>query len=97
MDFPERRLSSDEIETLKLPLQNDLIAVFGVIGDEADRLLDEAVREGWTPDEYIDAIVRMIDGDNRAPEAVAVPKLEELQVIEKSLTDLVRRKRRAIT
>jgi len=54
------------------------------------------VREGWTPDEYIDAIVRMIDGDNRPPEAVAVPKLEELQVIEKSLTDLVRRKRRAI-
>lgn len=88
MDIPERHLSTAEVQSLSLPLQNDLIAIFGVIGDAADRLLDKAVAEGWTPERLIDEIVRMIDGDNRAPETVATPKLEELSVNKSQLQTL---------
>jgi hypothetical protein len=80
MTITERPLSTSEVQALSLPLQNDLTAIFGVIGDEADRLLDKAVTEGWTPDELIDAIVRMIGGDNRATETVAVGPLQNLSV-----------------
>ena len=85
MDIPERRLSTAEVQELSLPLQNDLIAIFGVIGDAADRLLDKAVSEGWTPEVLIDEIVRLIDGDNRAPDSTVTPKVDQLRFIEKSL------------
>lgn len=88
MDILERRLSTAEVQTLSLPLQNDLIAIFGVIGDAADRLLDKAVTEGWTPEVFIDELVRLIAGDNRAPETVATPKLEELSVNKSQLQTL---------
>ena len=88
MDIPERRLSTAEVQELSLPLQNDLIAIFGVIGDAVDRLLDKAVREGWTPEVLIDEIVRLIDGDNRAPETVAMTKVEELKVNKSRLQTL---------
>jgi hypothetical protein len=82
MDIPERRLSTAEFQDLSLPLQNDLIAIFGVIGDAADRLLDKAVSEGWTPEVLIDEIARLIDGDNRAPETVAIGPLSNLSVLQ---------------
>jgi hypothetical protein len=82
MTIPDRPLSTSEVQALSLPLQNDLTAIFGVIGDEADRLLDKAVAEGWTPDELIDAIVRMIDGDNRAPETVAVGPMGQIEILQ---------------
>ena len=88
MDIIERRLSTAEVQELSLPLQNDLIAIFGVIGDAADRLLDKAVSEGWTPEMLIDEIVRLIDGDNRAPETVAMTKVEELKVNKSGITTL---------
>lgn len=88
MDIPERRLSTAEVQELSLHLQNDLIAIFGVIGDAADRLLDKAVSEGWTPEVLIDEIVRLIDGDNRAPETVAMPKVGELKVNKSRLQTL---------
>lgn len=89
MDIPERRLSAAEVQDLSLPLQNDLIAIFGVIGDAADRLLDKAVTEGWTPEVLIDEIVRLIDGDTRAPETVAIGPRKELTVLKSNLERLV--------
>ena len=85
MDIVERRLSTAEVQELTLPLQNDLIAIFGVIGDAVDRLLDKAVTEGWTPDVLIDEIVRLIDGDNRALDSTLPTKVDQLRFIEKSL------------
>lgn len=90
MDIPERRLSESEVQALSLPLQNDLIAIFGVIGDAADRLLDTAVAEGWMPEVFIDELVRMIEGDNRAPETVAVQPRQELTVLKDNLERLVK-------
>lgn len=81
MDIRERRLTTSEVQDLTRPLQNDLIAFYGVLADAADSLLDKAVREGWTPERYIDEVAILISGDNRPPETVAVGPLQELKVL----------------
>jgi len=68
MDITSRALTESEKLDLLRPLQNDLIAFYGVLQMAADSLLDKAQREGWTPDQFIDELERLITGDNRAPE-----------------------------
>jgi len=99
MIIPERRLSEKEITDLSRPLVNDLTAYFRLLSDAALDLFDKAVAEGWTPEQTIDELDRMIAGDNRAPETVAAPEVEDvkvnksrlltLQVLQKSLETLL--------
>lgn len=80
MTIPDRRLSTAEVQYLMRPLENDLTAFYRLVSDAAEDLLDKAVREGWTPEQLIDELDRMIGGDNRAAETTAVPALEDLRV-----------------
>lgn len=80
MTIPDRRLSTAEVQDLMRPLENDLVAFYRLVSDAAEDLLDKAVREGWTPEQLIDELDRMIGGDNRAAETTAVPALEDLRV-----------------
>lgn len=80
MTIPDRRLSTAEVQDLTRPLENDLTAFYRLVSDAAESLLDKAVSEGWTPEQLIDELDRMIGGDNRAAETQAVPALEDLRV-----------------
>jgi hypothetical protein len=80
MTIRDRRLSTAEVQDLTRPLENDLVAFYRLVSDAAESLLDRAVSEGWTPEQLIDELDRMIGGDNRAAETQAVPALEDLRV-----------------
>lgn len=86
MDIEQHRFSQNEIDSYCLPLQNDLISIFGILEDAAADLLDQAVKNGWTPDQYIDELNKLIDESSAPQETTVVPELQEIKV-NKSMED----------
>lgn len=78
--IPDRPISDGEVADLQRPLVNDLLAYYRLVEDAADDLLIKAIEEGWTPDQFIDEVSRLVAGDTRAPETVAVPSGSEITV-----------------
>lgn len=64
-DLPAPKLPESEISALEKPLVNDLLAFYKLLEESAGRLFDKAASEGWTPEQLIMELDRLIDGDNR--------------------------------
>lgn len=78
MDIPAIVIPQQTIEDLTTPMANDLTALFSLVADDAEGLLDRAVDEGWTPDQLIDQLVKLIEGTENAPETT-VQKMMRLR------------------
>ena len=67
MEVKSADIPKIEVTAMERPLVNDLVALFTIMADEAEKIIDRAVNEGWTPEQTIDEIDRLFAGDNRAP------------------------------
>ena len=54
------KLTEREFNNLYSPLAKDLTAVFNLMEDEINNLVKQGVEEGWTPDELIQKIEKLI-------------------------------------
>lgn len=65
MDIPPVTLPPTD--SFERPLQNDLVAYFKQLEQDTAILIDKAGSEGWTPEQLIEELDRLIAGDRRAP------------------------------
>ena len=65
MKLPDLVIPQKDIDDMGAPLENDLLALFKLMEQDALRLLDRAKDEGWTPEEFEREIEALIMGENR--------------------------------
>lgn len=49
-----------EFDNLAAPFSKDMEALFNIIQDDVDRLVRKGIREGWTPEELIREVEKLI-------------------------------------
>ena len=54
------KLTEREFNNLYSPFAKDLTAVFNLMEDEINNLVKQGVEEGWTPDELIQKIEKLV-------------------------------------
>ena len=54
------KLTEREFNNLYSPLTKDLTAVFNLMEDEINNLVKQGMKEGWTPEELIQKIEKLI-------------------------------------
>lgn len=66
MKIPSAEIPQTHIDAMEKPVLNDLAAFFVVMQVDVEKIVARAEKEGWNPEQLIDEIERLIDGDNRA-------------------------------
>jgi hypothetical protein len=54
------KLTQSEFEEYMMPMALDMQAVFNLIQEDVFKLIDESIKEGWTPDVLIKKIEELI-------------------------------------
>ena len=55
------RMTADRVDSLKAPIELDLIALFNELQEDVALLLDKALEEGWSPDVFISRVEGLFD------------------------------------
>jgi hypothetical protein len=59
-DFTDDKISEKEFYDLIDGFSLDMIAIFRMMEDEAMATLDRAIKEGWTPEKFVDELGKII-------------------------------------
>lgn len=54
------KISKNQFDRISGEIKSDLTAVFNVIEDEINELIKETEEEGWTPEEFISKVEKLI-------------------------------------
>jgi hypothetical protein len=60
MEASHGKMSQKEFDDYSMPMALDLIAVFSLLQEEVLDLLEQADKEGWTPDILIKKVEELI-------------------------------------